>query len=108
TLDSRKESVPLAFEIIEEHKKEFDEWRENREYVPVIQSFKERLEFLQHYEIKNLKKKNPQINGKETLVAEKLVQNLTNQFAAYILENPQEADHTIALMEDIFRLKTPS
>ncbi len=108
TLDSRKESVPLAFEIIEEHKKEFDEWRENREYVPVIQSFKERLEFLQHYEIKNLKKKNPQINGKETLVAEKLVQNLTNQFAAYILENPQEADHTIALMEDIFRLKNPS
>lgn len=108
TLDSRKESVPMAYEIIEEHKQEFDEWLENREFVPVIQSFKERLEFLQHHEIKNLKKKNPQINGKETLVADKLVQNLTNQFASYLLENRDNAENTISLMEEIFRLKNQS
>lgn len=108
TLDSRKESIPVAYEIIEEHKQEFDEWRESREFVPVIQSFKERLEFLQKFEFQNLQKKNPEINGKETLVAEKLVQNLTNQFASYILENRENADNTIALMEEIFRLKNNS
>ena len=105
TIDSRKNSIPQALEIISECKSEFDEWLTTREFVPVIQSFKERLEFLQNHEIKNLKKKNPEINGKETLIAEKLVQNLTNQFASYILENRENADETIAMIEEIFRLK---
>jgi len=108
TLGSRKDSIPAAMEIISKHKTEFDEWLKTREFVPVIQSFKERLEFLQEFEIKNLKKKNPQINGKETLVAEKLVQNLTNQFASYLLENRDSAEETITMMEEIFRLKTNS
>ncbi|SMC51179.1 glutamyl-tRNA reductase [Moheibacter sediminis] len=105
TLGSRKESVPAAYAIIEEHKQEFDEWQKSREFVPVIQSFKQRLENLHQFEFQNLQKKNPEINGKEFLLADKLVQNLTNQFASYILENRENADHTIALMEDIFRLK---
>ena len=108
TLGSRKNSVPKALEIISECKTEFDEWLKTREYVPVIQSFKERLEFLQEFELKNLKKKNPKINGTETEVAQKLVQNLTNQFASYLLENRENADETIAMMEEIFRLKTDS
>lgn len=105
TLGSRKESVPAAYAIIEEHKQEFDEWQKSREFVPVIQSFKQRLENLHQFEFQNLQKKNPEINGKESLLADKLVQNLTNQFASYILENRENADNTIALMEDIFRLK---
>ncbi|MBA5628543.1 glutamyl-tRNA reductase [Moheibacter lacus] len=105
TIGSRKDAIPAAQEIIETCKTEFDEWLKTREYVPVIQSFKERLEFLQAFETKNLKKKNPQINGKETLIAEKLVQNLTNQFASYLLENRENAGETIAMMEEIFRLK---
>lgn len=108
TLDSRKNSVPKALEIISECKSEFDEWLKTREYVPVIQSFKERLEFLQEFELKNLQKKNPKINGTETEVAQKLVQNLTNQFASYLLENRENADETIAMMEEIFRLKSNS
>lgn len=106
TLGARKDSVPLALEIISEHKAEFDEWLKTREFVPAIQSFKERLEFLQQFELKNLRKKNPKINGTETEVAQKLVQNLTNQFASYILENRENAGETIAIMEEIFRLKT--
>lgn len=105
TLGSRKDSVPAAMEIIAEHTTEFDEWLKTREFVPVIQSFKERLEFLQEFELKNLKKKNPKINGTETEVAQKLVQNLTNQFASYLLENRENAGETITMMEDIFRLK---
>ena len=104
TLGARKDSVPVALQIISECKNEFDEWLKTREYVPVIQSFKERLEFLQAFEIKNLKKKNPEINGKETIIADKLVQNLTNQFAAYLRENQDNAKETLALMEEIFRL----
>ncbi len=108
TLDSRKNSVPKALEIISVCKTEFDEWLKTREFVPVIQSFKERLEFLQEFELKNLQKKNPKINGTETEVAQKLVQNLTNQFASYLLENRDSAEETISMMEEIFRLKTNS
>lgn len=108
TLDARKEDIPSAMEIIQKHKSEFNEWQQTRVYVPFIQSFKERLEFLQNHELQNLKKKHPQINGKETMVADKLVQNLTNQFASYILENKDQANDTIALLEDVFRLKTSS
>ncbi|MFV0305676.1 MAG: glutamyl-tRNA reductase [Moheibacter sp.] len=108
TLDARKEDIPSAMEIIQKHKSEFNEWQQTRAYVPFIQSFKERLEFLQNHELQNLKKKHPQINGKETMVADKLVQNLTNQFASYILENKDQANDTIALLEDVFKLKTPS
>jgi len=108
TLDLRKDSIPAAMEIISKYKIEFDEWLKTREFVPVIQSFKERLQFLQSLEIKNLKKKNPEINGKETLVADKLVQNLTNQFASYLLENRENVEDTIAMIEEIFRLKQNS
>lgn len=105
TLESRKNSIPEAYAILEFHQNEFNEWLEKRQYVPVIQTFKSRLEFLQNLEITNLKKKNPGINGKETIIADKLVQNLTNQFAAYILENPQNAEKTLELMEEIFHIK---
>jgi glutamyl-tRNA reductase len=108
TLDARKNGVPAAKEIIEIHKEEFSEWLKTREYVPIIQSFKERLEFLQMHELKNLKKKDPSINGTETAVAHKLVQNLTNQFASYLLENRENADDAIQMMEEIFRLKVKS
>src|SRR5690606_23753148 len=40
TIDSRKNSIPQALEIISECKSEFDEWLATREFVPVIQSFK--------------------------------------------------------------------
>lgn len=105
TLGSRKEAIPEAIAIISHYKLEFDEWLKTREFVPVIQSFKERLEFLQQFELKNIQKKNPKINGTETEVAQKLVQNLTNQFASYLLENRENAEETIAMMEEIFRLK---
>lgn len=108
TLDARRNGIPAAKEIIEHHKAEFSEWLSTREFVPIIQSFKERLEFLQMHELKNLQKKNPSINGTETAVAQKLVQNLTNQFASYLLENKENADETIQMMEEIFRLKVKS
>lgn len=108
TLDARKNGIPAAQKIIELHKEEFIEWMKTREYVPIIQSFKERLEFLQMHELKNLQKKNPAINGTETAVAQKLVQNLTNQFASYLLENRENAEDAIQMMEEIFRLKVKS
>jgi len=105
TIDSRKESIPAAKAIIEECTLEFNEWLKNRELVPAIQSFKERLDNLHQFEFKNLQKKNPEIDGIETLVAQKLIQNLTNQFASYIIENRENAHHTLSMMEDIFRIK---
>lgn len=108
TLDSRKNGIPEAYKIIQHHTSEFEEWLSSREFVPIIQSFKERLEFLQMHELKNLQKKNPAINGTETAVAQKLVQNLTNQFASYLLENKENAEDTIQMMEEIFRLKVKS
>lgn len=105
TIDSRKAGIPEAKNIIAHHTEEFNAWLATREFVPAIQSFKERLVFLRSHELKNLQKKNPKINGTETAVADKLVQNLTNQFASFLLENKDQAQNTISMMEEIFRLK---
>lgn len=105
TIDARKQEIPEAKKIIEEYKKEFDDWLKDRKFVPAIQSFKERLEVLQEFELKNLQKKHPEINGSETIVAQRLIQNLTNQFAAYILNNRENAEETLSVMEDIFKIK---
>src|SRR5690606_21051815 len=65
TLGARKQAIPNAEEQNSKHKQAFSDWLKTRKYVPVIQSFKERLEFLQKFELKNLQEKNPQVNGKE-------------------------------------------
>lgn len=105
TIAQRRNAIPEALAIIEEHSSEFYDWLETRELVPAIQSFKDRLDFFQSFALNNLKKDNITIDESETLLTEKVIQKITNQFASYLIENKDNADETIQLMEKMFRLK---
>ncbi|WP_395093458.1 glutamyl-tRNA reductase [Vaginella massiliensis] len=105
TIATRKAAIPDAEAIILELMQEFGEWLKTRELVPYIQSFKSRLQFIQHSEVHNMKKDNMELDENEIILASKLVQRMTNQFASYLLENREQAEDTYELMQKMFRLK---
>ena len=83
---------------------EFEDWLEQRKYVPAIEAFRDRMQFLKHHEKKQLIKKDVVLNGKDPL-SDRLIQKMTNQFASHIMENPDAAEETIRLMNRIFHLE---
>ena len=52
-----------------------------------------------------MKKDNVNIDENETILTEKVIQKITNQFASYLIENKESADETIQLIEKMFHLK---
>ncbi len=105
TLEKRKAQIPLAEDIIATHIEEIKIWQENRQFAPAISAFKDELIRLNSINYKELKKNNPQLNGKETLLSEKLAQKITNRFADFVVSNPEKAKETIALMKEMFHLQ---
>ena len=53
----------------------------------------------------NMKKDYYNIDENETMLTEKVIQKITNQFASYLIENKESADETIQLIEKMFHLK---
>lgn len=102
-IESRKEQIPEAENIIVEMKNEFKDWLETRKYVPFIQAFKERLEDIHHIEHTTLKKKEV-IETNETILAEKVIQKLTNHLANHLIENKGNAKDTIELINKVFKV----
>ena len=105
TIAQRRNAVPQAVAIINEYSQDFYDWLENREFVPAIQSFKSRLEFLQQHEMSKLRKDNLEVSEKEIMLTNKLVQKITNQFASFLIENHDQSEETIDLIEKMFHLK---
>ena len=105
TIAQRRNAVPEAIAIIDEYSNDFYEWLANRELVPAIQSFKNRLDFLQKHELNNLRKDNVKISEEEIMLTNKLMQKITNQFASFLIENREESKETIELIEKMFHLK---
>jgi len=105
TIAQRRNAVPEAIAIIDEYSNDFYEWLENRELVPAIQSFKNRLDFLQKHELNNLRKDNVEISEEEIMLTNKLMQKITNQFASFLIENRDDSKETIELIEKMFHLK---
>ncbi|MDG4945538.1 glutamyl-tRNA reductase [Weeksellaceae bacterium KMM 9713] len=104
TLKSRESEIPKVETIIRLKLWEFEDWIESRKYVPAIEAFKDRMEFLKYHEKKQLQKKEVELNGKDPL-SERLIQKMTNQFASHIMENPDSADEVIELMNKVFNLE---
>lgn len=104
TLASRQSEVPKVETIIRLKLWEFEDWLEARKLVPAIEAFRDRMTFLKHHEKKQLIKKEVKLNGKDPL-SERLIQKMTNQFAAHIMENPDSADEVIEIMSKIFHLE---
>lgn len=104
TIASRQSEVPKVETIIRLKLWEFEDWIESRKFVPAIEAFRSRMEFLKFHEKKQLLKKEVRLNGKDPL-SERLIQKMTNQFASHIMHNPESADEVIDLMNKIFHLE---
>ncbi len=104
TIEKRKEQIPEAEKMIEEMTNEFKDWLETRRYVPFIQAFKERLEDIHHIEHTTLKKKEV-VEEHDHILAEKVIQKLTNHLANHLLENKGDAEDTMALINKVFKVQ---
>ncbi|MDO5656141.1 MAG: glutamyl-tRNA reductase [Flavobacteriaceae bacterium] len=103
TLENRKSEIPKVETIIRLKMWEFEDWIEARKFVPAIEAFRYRMEFLKQHEKKQLIKKDIPLNGKDPL-SERLIQKMTNQFAAHIMNHPESANDVIDLVNKIFHL----
>lgn len=103
-IEKRKEQIPEAEKIIEDMTNEFTDWLETRRYVPFIQAFKERLEDIHHIEHTTLKKKEV-VEEHNHVLAEKVIQKLTNHLANHLLENKGDAEDTMALINKVFKVQ---
>jgi glutamyl-tRNA reductase len=103
TFEKRKKFIPKAEAIIEEVKSEFLVWLEHRKYIPALNAFKEKMIVSEKEEIE-IKKYVTNCFGYQK--KQQIAQKITGQIAAYIRENPQKAEETIELLEDVFQLST--
>ena len=103
TFEKRKKYIPKAEAILEDLKSEFIAWLEHRKYIPALNAFKEKivLSKKEKQEVENYISNCFGFQRKQ-----KIAQKITGQIAAYLRENPHQADETIELISDIFQLES--
>ena len=101
TFEKRKKYIPKAEDIIEELKIEFLTWLKHRKFIPALNAFKAKIA-LSEKEDKEINHYVDNCFGYQK--KQQIAQKITGQISAYIRENPQKAEETIELLEDIFQL----
>ena len=93
TFEKRKKSIPQAEEILDFIKLEFTEWLTHRKYLPTLKAFREKI-------------KSPQLISEfiSDGDAEYMAQKIMGQIASYLRTNPDRADETVHLLQDVFEL----
>ncbi len=80
TMEKRKLEIPKAQQILKECKAELYEWLDNRSFTPIIIALKEKLSAIQDTEINYQKKKNDQLDVKQTkIVTSRMMHKITSQ-----------------------------
>lgn len=102
TFEKRKKYIPKAEKILAEIKEEFLNWLEHRKYIPALNAFKEKI-VLPEKEEKEIEKYVNNCFGYQK--KHQIAQKITGQIAAYIRENPHQAEETIELITNIFELE---
>ena len=103
TFEKRKKYIPKAEAILEDVKSEFMAWLEHRKYIPALNAFKEKIALSkkEKQEVENYINNCFGFQRKQ-----KIAQKITGQIAAYLRENPHQADETIELISNIFQLES--
>jgi len=102
-LEKRKKFIPKAEVILEEIKSEFIVWLKHRKYIPALNAFKEKivLSKKEKQEIENYVNHCFGFQRKQ-----QIAQKITGQIAAYLRENPHQAEETVELITEIFQLES--
>ena len=103
TFEKRKKFIPKAEVILEEIKSEFIVWLKHRKYIPALNAFKEKivLSKKEKQEIENYVNHCFGFQRKQ-----QIAQKITGQIAAYLRENPHQAEETVELITEIFHLES--
>ncbi len=103
TLAIRKQEIPVAEEIIEKHKKEFNEWLNHRRFTPAITALKQSLKAIQQDEINFHKKKieNFDVDQAEVITS-RFIQKITTQFVKHLKTEETSVSQSIQVMAKVF------
>jgi len=103
-LNKRKKFIPDAEIIINDVKKDFEDWVETRKYAPTVNALKAKLKQIQDKKINVLKKKSHNFNEENVMeVGEHLIQKITNQIASHLKES-KEFEEELESIRTIFQL----
>jgi glutamyl-tRNA reductase len=102
TIQQRKKEIPKAEIIISEVTKDFFDWEYKRKFAPNIRYFKANLKNIEKNELHSIHKKFRYAKIEDMELSNKMVQKITNRFAKYIIDHPQDAEKISGLMEEIF------
>ena len=103
TLSTRQKEVPIAEEIIEVYKEEFNDWLNNRKLVPAINALKESLEAIQKDEINFQKKKIKNFDENHAeILTNRFIQKITTQFVKHLKEEETSVNDSIQIMSKVF------
>jgi glutamyl-tRNA reductase len=92
TLSTRQKEVPIAEEIIEVYKEEFNDWLNNRKLVPAINA----LINFQKKKIKNFDETQAEI------LTNRFIQKITTQFVKHLKEEETSVNDSIQIMSKVF------
>jgi len=105
TIENRKKQVPLAEEIIKKYKKEFLDWLHFRKNTPAINSLKNSLENIQKDAIFSHSKKHQDFDPEQTKVVTSVIINkIVSRFAMHLKDNNQQANQSIQMMKQVFKV----
>ena len=106
TLERRKEYIPVAEEIIEEIKTEFNAWLATRKFAPTIKALKHKLTGFATAELDTQRKKMSDFNEAQAeLISSKIIQKITNHFAHHLKGDDVSTDDSLELIKKVFQLE---
>ncbi|MDH3323187.1 MAG: glutamyl-tRNA reductase [Flavobacteriaceae bacterium] len=106
THEKRKEHIPFAESIIEEVKKEFNDWLETRKFAPTIKALKHKLLDFKIAELDTQRKKIGNFNEEQAeLISNNIIQKITNHFAHHLKDDNISTDESLELIKKVFQLE---
>ena len=93
--------------IIEEVKKEFNDWLETRKFAPTIKALKSKLLDFKNAELDTQRKKITNFNEEQAeLISNNIIQKITNHFAHHLKDDNISTDESLELIKKVFQLET--
>ena len=109
TLERRKAFIPIAEQILEEVKLDFNSWLVTRKFAPTINALKHKLLDFKNAELETQRKKHSDFNEAQAeLISNNIIQKITNHFACHLRNDDMSTDDSIELIKKVFQLESPS
>ncbi|MCK0123102.1 glutamyl-tRNA reductase [Gelidibacter sp. F2691] len=109
TLERRKAFIPVAEQILEEVKLDFNSWLVTRKFAPTINALKHKLLDFKNAELETQRKKHADFNEAQAeLISNNIIQKITNHFAYHLKNDDMSTDDSIELIKKVFQLESPS